>query len=439
MLDITQFGATPNTGELCTAAIQAALDAAQGGTVRIPAGEFLTGTLDLKGASLHLAKGAVLKGSPDMADYVWNGYDHNEMGRVLSLITCMDCDNILITGEGTIDLNGDAFYHLDRPNVPKSAVPLTPAQLEECTRLYDARPNQPIFFLRCRRVTVQDVRIVNAPCWTMSFVECEDVKVLDLTIDNNLRLPNNDGMHFCSCRGVIVRGCHISAGDDCIALSAITDWDKPCEDVVISDCILRSCSKAVVVGYMHSIVRNVVISNVIIRESNRGLTIMTSSRTGLVENVQATNVRIDTRVRAGGWWGNGEAVCIMATHHHLANYARPEPAPRFDLNVRNVTMNGLQCTSENALAIVGEGDNVRDVRLLNVDVTLKDSDNRAIKGDLIDLSPGEQNARLPQDGTETWLFLQGVQDVLVANAWVHPFHGRMPVVVERNCQGVTFR
>mgnify|MGYP000299592976 CR=1 FL=1 len=40
--------------------------------------------------------------------------------------------------------------------------------------------------------------------------------------------------------GVIVRGCNISAGDDCIAISCITNWDKPCEDVVIADCILRN-------------------------------------------------------------------------------------------------------------------------------------------------------------------------------------------------------
>lgn len=434
MIDITAFGAIPDTGKLSTKAIQAAIDAAGGGTVRIPRGEFLTGTLNLKGASLYLEKGAVLKGSPDISDYVWNGYQHNEMGQVLSLLYSMGSDGVRIHGEGTIDLNGDSFYHLDRPNVPQSDVELTPAQLEECTRLYDARPNQMVFFHRCTHVTVEGVRIIGAPCWTLSFIECEDVRVLDLTIDNSLRLPNDDGLHFCSCRNVFVRGCNISAGDDCVALSCITDWDKPCENVVISDCIFRSCSKAIVVGYMHSIVRNVCISNVIIYESNRGICIMASTGTGLVENVQVSNVRLDTRVRAGNWWGNGEALCIMAVYHH--NYAQAVPERGWPVNVRNVSINGLICTTENALAIVGEGGNVSGVRLTNLSVTLKDSDNKMIKGNRIDLSPGRQTADLPDDGKAYWMHLQEVRDILVENAWVEPFHGSAPDVSMRGCKSI---
>jgi polygalacturonase len=439
MFDITAYGAVPNAGVLCTQAIQAAIDAAGRGTVSIPDGEFITGTLNLRNASLHLDKGAVLKGSPDIKDYVWNGYHHNEMGKVLSLIYSLENQNIRIWGEGTIDLNGDSFFHMDRPSIPASDVALTPAQLAECTRQYDARPNQPIFFYRCRHVTMEGIRIINAPCWTVAFIECEDIRMLDLTIDNNLSLPNNDGMHFCSCRHVFVRGCNISAGDDCIALTCITDWNVPCEDFVISDCILRSCSKALVIGYMHSIVRNVVISNVIIYESNRGFCIMTSSQTGLVENVLLSNVRIDTRVRAGNWWGNGEAVCIMGTFQHNTNYAHKIPERAWPVNVRNITMNGLQCTTENALAIVGEGDNVCDIRLLNVDVGLKDSDNKAIKGNRIDLSPSPSTAELPDDGKSYWLHLQGVRDILVENAWVSPFHGEVPAVSQRNCERITLR
>jgi polygalacturonase len=259
MFDITTFGARPDTGELCTQAIQAAIDAAGNGTVYIPRGEFLSGTLNLRGASLHLDKGAVLKGSPRMEDYDWNGFRHNELGNGLSLLYSLEHDDIRIDGEGTIDLNGDAFYHLDRPNLPKTDIVLTPQQIDECTRLYDARPSLPIFFYRCKHLTLEGIRVINAPCWTLTFAECRDVRALDVTVDNSLRLPNDDGMHFCCCKQVFVRGCNISAGDDCIAISCITNWEIPCEDVVISDCILRSCSKAIVIGYMHSVVRNVCI------------------------------------------------------------------------------------------------------------------------------------------------------------------------------------
>lgn len=434
-VSIADYGA--KEGALCTEAIQRALDAASaaGGVAVIPRGTYRTGALNLRGASLRLEKGAVLKGSADFADYPEIGYDHNEMGQVRSLLYVMDEQDVHIYGEGTIDLSAEAFYDMDKRTVPESEVELTPAQVAECTATYVNRPNQPIFFLRCRHVRVEGVRITGAPCWTMSFVECEDVRVQDLTIDNDRRIPNNDGMHFCSCKGVIVRGCNISAGDDCIAISCITNWDKPCEDVVIADCILRSSSKAIVVGYMHSIVRNVNISNCVILDSNRSLCIM-SSTDGIVENVTASNLRLDTRCRAGNWWGNGEAVCIMGTYHHLATYRDPVPQREAHACIRNVLLQNLNCTTENALAVVGENGSVENVHMDHLTVQLKDSENLCVKGRVIDISPAPNTARLPEE--PTWLYLRGARNVTGTNAFVAPFHGKTPIAYAEDAEGARF-
>ena len=435
---ITDFGAEPNMGRPVTTSIQAALDEAtsQGGaTVVIPFGEFITGSLNLGRASLHLEKGAVLKGSPYIEDYPFNGYHHNEMGETLSLLYVFDGADITISGEGTIDLNGEAFYNMQEASVPKCGFEMTEKQKAECTRTYKKRPNQPLFFLRCQRVKIKDIHIMNAPCWTMSFVECQDVSVLDVVIDNSDILPNNDGMHFCSCQNVFVRGCRITSGDDCIALSAITDWNKPCEDVVISDCILQSSSKAIVIGYMHSIVRNVVISNCIIRDSHRALCIMTSSETGLVENVLVSNMRLDTRIRAGNWWGNGEPVAIIATAHHNANYAHERPNRRYPVNVRNIRFHNLICTGENAIGIVGENRNIRNVGFDGLQMMRKPSENLMVKGNLIDLSPGVQKAVLP-DHPLCWLHLQDVEDISFRNVSVSPYEGELLTVSEVDCGAI---
>ena len=60
MIDITAFGAVGDGKTMNTAAIQAAVDKAakSGSMVNIPAGVFLTGTIVLNGASLHLESGA---------------------------------------------------------------------------------------------------------------------------------------------------------------------------------------------------------------------------------------------------------------------------------------------------------------------------------------------------------------------------------------------
>jgi polygalacturonase len=437
VINIIDYGAIPNSGELCTKAVQAALDDANAHgncTVMVPSGEFIIGSINLGKASLYLDRGAVLKGSPSLADYVPCGYHHNEMGDVLALLYSMHSDGLRLSGEGTIDLNGDAFYNFDEPIVPKTDVEMTPAQKLECTVTHKGRPNQPIFLYQCKNVVVEGLQIKNAPCWTFSFIECENVRMLDLTIDNNLRIPNNDGMHFCASKKILIRGCVMSCGDDCIALSSITDWDIPCEDVVISDCILTSCSKTIVIGYMHSIVRNVCISNVIIKNSNRGICIMSSAGTGLVENVSISNVQIDTRVRAGNWWGNGEAILMMGTYHHIERYSLPPPIRTQEVNIRNIHISSAICHTENAIGLVGVNKNIQGVRLSGLTVQMKDSDNLMVKGKMFDLAPSRQIDTLPNDGNTFWLHMQDVQDVDVHDVFIAPFHGSIPKVSQRDCQ-----
>lgn len=55
------------------------------------------------------------------------------------------------------------------------------------------------------------------------------MKALGLTIDTNLNIPNDDGIHLCGCDGIIISDCQISSGDDCIEMSGITDWEFPYE------------------------------------------------------------------------------------------------------------------------------------------------------------------------------------------------------------------
>ena len=413
LFNIAEYGARENT--LCTQAIQAAFDAADaaGGTVLIPRGVYETGTINMRGASLHLEKGAVLRGSGKMEDYVDFGFVHNEMKQVLSLLYSVEHDHLRISGEGVINLNGSAFFDFRRREVPASFPALTAEQLAECTVSFDARPTQPVFFLRCRHVTLQDVTILDASNWTLSFNDCEDVRLTDLTIRTNPVIPNNDGMHFCGCRRVLVRGCTVVSGDDCIALSGITDWRIPCEDVTISDCVLRCSSKAIVLGYMHSVVRNVVISNCIICDSHRGLCIMSSTQTGLVEHVMVSNLLIDTRVRAGNWWGNGEPICFFALQHHNENYLHPVPDRHWPVNIRDVHLYNISCTGENACAIVGAHGSVQGITINGLSYQRKPVRNMALKGMYaIDVSPARETVAAPHDA---WLLLQGCRRVEICN------------------------
>jgi polygalacturonase len=316
-VDITTHGAIGDGKTLNTKAIRAAVDqcAAQGGgTVVVPAGTFLTGTVELKSnITLSLSPGAILRGSSNIDDYPPVAFRHNELGEVRSLLWAIGQTDLRITGSGVIDLNDAAFIDFSQyrsdPGMA-SGVDLDEAQRQETVASHARpRPTQPLFFRNCQRVRIDGVTIRNAPCWTITLAMCRDVKLSHLTIDNNLRTPNCDGIHCCACKDVIITDSLISAGDDCIALTCITDWDEVCENVVVANCIMTSRSAAIRIGHEASKVRNVNVSNIIVNDTNRGIAIFVRDR-GWVENVRIDNALLQTRFIAGGWWGKGEPLVL---------------------------------------------------------------------------------------------------------------------------------
>lgn len=94
-------------------AIQAAIDkcsAKGGGKVVIPAGTFWTGAITLKSdVNLVLSKGAVLKFAfePELYPKVYTRYEGLDLYGYSPCIYSNGAKNIAITGEGTIDGNGN--------------------------------------------------------------------------------------------------------------------------------------------------------------------------------------------------------------------------------------------------------------------------------------------------------------------------------------------
>ena len=131
--DVTDFGAKGDGLTLCTEAIQKAIDrcsADGGGTVRLPAGTFLSGTIVMKsGVTLHLDSGSVLLGSKDLSHYpakipAYRSYTDNYTDK--SLIYGEKLERIGIVGRGTIDGQGASFegpYKVRPYTIPDHRMP----------------------------------------------------------------------------------------------------------------------------------------------------------------------------------------------------------------------------------------------------------------------------------------------------------------------------
>lgn len=307
--DLRRFGATGDGVTVDTAALQQAIDCcheAGGGTLFVPAGTYLTGTLYLKShVTLHLSAGATLLGSPRREDYNADDiFPENPVFTVENvtgahLIIAYQAEDVAITGEGTIDGNSSAFFE----PLPPEEVTTTYRSKTRNFPIGEWRPGMMVYFCRCTKVSVRDVSLVNSPYWTLFLLGCEKVQIRGLRITNPPQTANGDGIDVDCCRDVTISDCIICSGDDSITLrghsTLLGEHAQPCEQVTVSNCVLSTPCNAVRVGVGDGIVRDCLLSNLIIKESRTGINLICayserSAHGTTIENLHFENVLMDT-------------------------------------------------------------------------------------------------------------------------------------------------
>ena len=397
---IKDFGAVADGRTVNTIAIQKTIDKCfsnGGGTVYVPAGLFVTGTIHLKSdINLYLERGAVLKGSPSLADYEpfkRPGFDSTNYGILFTL----KAENVSITGYGTIDGNEESFFNWNvakkiewggttntrqGKNYRKVLSGIGDGPVEPAKK----RPHQMIIFSQCRNVLVENIMISKSPFWTLHFADCDGVILKGVKIWNSLETPNSDGLDITSCNNVNVSDCDIRAGDDAIAITGYAfHYEIPgyynlrhkSENINVTNCNLQSRSSGIRIGYEdQNTIKNINISNINITNSNRGIGIFVRD-SGSVENVKISNVNIETRLHTGDWWGNGEPIHISAVKGNNGSLTG---------KINNVTFRDITCRSENGILLFGSPESIlENIRFENVRFLLKNSALNEFAGGNIDL------------------------------------------------------
>ncbi|XP_048234486.1 probable polygalacturonase At3g15720 [Ricinus communis] len=70
----------------------------------------------------------------------------------------------------------------------------------------------------CKNIQIGGLKIINSPSRFLSVSHCDDVLISNLKIINPETSPNTDGMDLTHSTNIHVKDCHISTGDDCIAI-----------------------------------------------------------------------------------------------------------------------------------------------------------------------------------------------------------------------------
>jgi polygalacturonase len=223
--NVKQYGAVGDGKTLDNKAINKAIDAASaagGGTVFIPAGNYLSGSIRLKSnISLYLDQGAVIIAAPVSAE---NGYDEEEPGPNNayqdsghshwhnSLIWGENLHDISILGQG--EIWGENLYH-DYAKGKQTA-------------------NKSIALLLCRNVNISDITFLHAGWFAILATGVDNLTISNVKMDTN-----RDGMDIDCCRDVHISNCSVNTPNDdgiCLKSSFALGFARATENVTITNC-----------------------------------------------------------------------------------------------------------------------------------------------------------------------------------------------------------
>jgi len=199
---------------LMTDIIQNAIDQCSskgGGTVRLSAGTYKSGTIELKSkVTVALEKDVILNGSDKYTEYRYDAFFYGK-----------DLSDITIEGEGIID--GVDCYN------PKG---------EE-----GFRGPHCIKLINCKNIKLEKITIRNSANWAINCRYCSFGIVTNVTIRGG-----HDGLHTRFCDNFTVKECDFRTGDDAFAGNDNRDFK-------ISDCMVNTSCNGFRLGCMNLTVK----------------------------------------------------------------------------------------------------------------------------------------------------------------------------------------
>jgi len=328
-VSVRDFGAKGDGLTPDTVAIQKALDtvaASGGGEVRLPAGQYVSGSLVLKShLTLQLDAGATLLGSSNRDDYpiVQARWEGRQADCHRALISAEHAEDIAITGAGIISGN---------PVVGPLRDPRGPAVVE---------------MIECGNVRVEGVRLKSTRIWTLHPAYCHDVRIEGVTFETTG--ANSDGIDPDSCQRVVIDGCIFTTDDDNIAIKSGKGLEgvkvgRPCEDILITNCTFIKGYTSIALGSeLSGGIRRVRITHCTFKKGLAALQLKSRpGRAGYVEDLVAEDLVVGP-----------EPLLEINNNYSFNADAQGVPGPDGLTRFQNIRISDVKLSAKNLMNISG--------------------------------------------------------------------------------------
>lgn len=277
MYNVKDYGAMGDGLHLDSMGIQKAIDACAGnggGTVFIPAGTYVCGTMHLK-SHVHILfeKAALILGSKNISDFdpleenpsnnLYQDLSHSYFHH--SLFHADNVHDIALTGFGRIDMQSEWEVVEDW-----------------------CRACKIIAFKECTDVVIRDLNMKNATDLAVYLAGCEYVTISGLSMAVHV-----DGISPDSCKNVTISDCFVDSGDDAIVpkCSYTLGRFKSMENLTISNCVVRSTASAIKFGTeSNSSFRNITVTGCTIYDTRLKGIALQACDGAVIEGISISNI-----------------------------------------------------------------------------------------------------------------------------------------------------
>ncbi len=308
-VNVRDYGAKGDGETNDTESINRAIEAcseAGGGTVVLPTGVYMAGTIYLKSnVNLNIPAGTILRGVKDyeaylyLSSWTYGGQLKFAPNEVRAFIYAKDCENVAITGGGTIDGN-----HVFNKKLFDEHVKVKERDLLTGWRGSELdRGPHTIVINNSKDILIRDIKVINSPNYSIRFRKCQYINITGFTA-----IGGWDGINITGSKYATISNCNIQSGDDGFALH-YNDY------FVITNCLVNSACNAF---RLQKGIRNLLVDNCILY--------------GPAENEHISSHRNN-----------------VITGFTIEPSGRPDPKnPDLndytdDIRISNITMKGIRC------------------------------------------------------------------------------------------------